>query len=112
MPYQKRIDVELLAAALAGYQHQYDLLGDRIADLRRQLGSRGASAAGRAAGAFSDETRRRMSAAQKKRWAGNNQNVAKRQPKRQMSAEGRARIAAAARKRWAAYRAARKRSKK
>ena len=52
--------------------------------------------------------RRRISLAQKARWAKQNGQAPK--PKRTMSAAGRKRIAAASRARWAAFRAAKKKA--
>jgi len=107
MAYTKRSDAELLQAALAGYQHQYEVLGQRIAEITRQLGGRTARldvAGDRPKRVMSEETRRRMAAAQQRRWAGvKGSGGAKK--KRNMSAEGRERIAEATRKRWAEYRA-------
>lgn len=112
MAYQKQIDVDLLRAALAGYQHQYNLLGERMAEVRQQLEGRGANTAGTQTSrrGFSAEARARMSAAQKRRWAKRGSGPAKR--KRNMSPEGKARIAEATRKRWEAYRAAQAKASK
>lgn len=104
MAYRTRPDAELLEAALAGYQHQYAVLGDRIAEITRELGGKpGRSELGAAMApakrVVSEDTRRRMAEAQQKRWA------KKSGRKRNMSAEGRERIAEATRKRWEAYRA-------
>ncbi|HEY2842576.1 MAG TPA: hypothetical protein VGJ09_02960 [Bryobacteraceae bacterium] len=110
MAYTKPANAELLAAALAGYQYQYEVLGERMAEVRQLLGGRGVAPA--AAGGespkrmVSETTRHRMAQAQQRRWAG-----LKKKPygppakKRKMSAEGKARIAEATRKRWAEYRA-------
>ncbi len=112
MAYTKPANAELLAAALAGYQHQYEVLGERIAEVRRLLGGRGVVLATGTATAIgkrqrSPETRERMAAAQRLRWAGAKKSAAGRKTgkKRNMSAEGKARIAEATRKRWEAYRA-------
>ncbi len=112
MAYTKRSDAELLQAALAGYQHQYDVLGQRIAEISRQLGGRPArldmAGGDKPKRVMSPETRRRMAAAQQRRWAGvkgTGPSGAGKKKKRNMSAEGRERIAEATRKRWAEYRA-------
>jgi len=100
MAYTKPPDRELLEAALAGYQHQYEVLGKRIAEVRRLLGGRGVApiTGGESPKRIASEaTRRRMTRSQKPGVA--------RAKKRKMSAEGRKRIAGAARKRWAEYRA-------
>jgi hypothetical protein len=111
MAYTKRPDVELLQAALVGYQHQDTILEQRIAEITLELGGRGghpdAAAGAKPKRVFSAETRRRMAEAQQKRRAGAKRpgRTAKKK-KRHMSAEGRERIAEATRKRWEAYRAA------
>ena len=68
---------ELLEMALAGYARQREIIEQKMAEIRSELGG-----AVRVA------------------------KVGKPAGKRQMSAEGRARIAAATRARWAAYRKA------
>jgi len=112
MAYQKRIDVELLQAALAGYQHQYQALSERMDGIRQQLEGRGRGASdhGTTTQTRSAETREGMAAAQRRRWAKQGSGTAKR--KRNMSAEGKARIAEATRKRWEAYRAAKAKASK
>ncbi len=116
MAYTKRSDADLLQAALFGYQHQHALLGERIAEITRELGGRAepadAAGGGQPKGVRSTETRSRMAAAQRKRWAerkATTETPAKKagtKAKRKMSAEGRERIAEATRKRWEAFRAA------
>jgi hypothetical protein len=109
MPYLKLSDRELLQAALVGYQHQHKVLGERIAEITRELGG-GPAPQDVAGGAspkrvMSAETRLRMAESQRRRWAGVKKTetpVAKK--KRRMSAEGRERIAEATRKRWQVYR--------
>ena len=118
MSYTKRPDAELLQAALAGYQHQHVILGERIAEITRELGGRGrhldAAGGAKPKRTMSAAARRRIGAAQRKRWAavkgatGTPAKKAARKAKRHMSAEGRERIAEATRKRWEAYRAAKK----
>ena|SRR5579863_1039126 len=114
MAYTKSPDAELLQAALAGYQHQYAVLGERINEITRELGSRpgrhAAAGSAQPRRVMSASTRRRMAAAQQRRWAAVKAGTAapaKRTgaKKRKMSAAGRERIAEATRKRWAAYRA-------
>jgi hypothetical protein len=115
MAYTKRLDTDLLRAALVGYQHQHSLLGERIAEITRELGGKTAQTAdtgtGRPKRVMSAATRRRMAASQQKRWA-EKKGTAAGSPvkqagtkKRKMSAEGRERIAEATRKRWEEYRA-------
>jgi hypothetical protein len=67
-------DHALLEAALIGYQHQAAQLADKIAEIRRQLGAKSPSAAPKAATpvkrrSMSAAARKRIAAAQKKRWA-------------------------------------------
>jgi hypothetical protein len=99
----------LLQAALAGYQVQLDQIKAKMDELRRQLDGpaprseatvtppkqHGMSAAGR----------RRIAAAQRRRWAERRASEGSPAKARKMSAAGRKRIAEAARKRWAAFRA-------
>ncbi len=114
MAYTKPANAELLAAALAGYQHQYEVLGERMAEIRRELGSRGGSpgvtattSQPRRRRGMSAETRARMAEAQRRRWAGAKKSAGGRKTgkKRNMSAEGKSRIGKATRKRWEEYRA-------
>lgn len=112
MARPRKLSKDILQAALIGFQHMRDQLEQRIADLRTQVGAQIASKiapAGRAKKAapkkrgMSAAARRRISLAQKKRWAA--QKAAAVKPrKRTISAAGKARIAAAARRRWAAFR--------
>jgi hypothetical protein len=74
-------DHALLQAALIGYQHQAEQLAGKIADIRRQLGGKSPAAASKAAAAtdtapapgkkrsMSAAARKRIAAAQRKRWA-------------------------------------------
>jgi len=68
-------DHALLEAALIGYQHQAEQLAEKIADIRRQLGTKSPASAPKAAAApgkkrrMSSAARKRIAAAQKKRWA-------------------------------------------
>ena len=63
MAYTKHADRELLQAALVGYQHQHDVLGERMAEIRRQLGG----GAGESDGADVAQHRRTMSASARRR---------------------------------------------
>lgn len=115
MAYGKRIDPDILHAALAGYQHQRDEIAQKIADITRQLGGKvtPSKAEGGTVRRMSEAGRQRIAAAQKKRWAAQKKAaggtakkvVAKKSRKRKMSTEGRQRIAEATRKRWEAFRA-------
>jgi len=86
-------NLDLLQAALAGYESQRREIEERIADIRRQLGNGRASSTlpskrGRTR-TMSPEGRARIVAAQKKRWA-----AAKKvnKPKRTLSPEQRAKL--------------------
>ena len=112
-------DPGLLAAALVGYEQRLAEISGKIAEIQRQLGRRAAhDVLPVAEGApvrsrnMSPAARRRIAAAQRKRWAayrkGQAPAAAKKSapaPKRRMSVAGRKRIAEAQRKRWAAVRA-------
>ena len=114
-------DAGLLAAALLGFEKQRSEIEGKIAELRRQLGRRGAdnssawsettSAPAGKKRRLSAAARQRIAEAQRKRWAavrGASQPVARKAgaaPTRKMSAAAKKRIADAARKRWAAFRA-------
>jgi len=115
MPRPHKEDPEILRAALLGYQHSLEVIDQRIADLRGQVGGQpaaraaGVGASGGTKRVLSPAARRRIGLAQKKRWAAYKKEHAKpaaKAPKRQISAEGRARIIAATKKRWAAFRKA------
>jgi hypothetical protein len=106
-------DVEILHAALIGYQRELARIDSKMAEIRRWLGDLTPAApnatTASAKRVLSEEARRRIAAAQKKRWAAFRN--AKEPPvrpvakKRTMSAAGKKRIAEANRKRWAAFRA-------
>ena len=115
-------DADFLAAALRGFEQQRSEIEGKIADLRRQVGRRGATdssgmwSGGASAPAGKKRTlsaaaRERIAEAQRKRWAaarqGSKPSSAKKPAaaQRRMSAAARKRIADAARKRWAAFRA-------
>ena len=115
MPKGSRVDHEMLSMALVGYTTQKAKIEAAIAEIRATLGSQateppndvaGASPAGTRR-AMSASARRRIAAAQKKRWADYHREHG--QPvkaKRKLSAAGRKAIADAARRRWEALRKA------
>jgi len=88
-------------------------LEERIAEIRRDLGGRARRSddarTTKPKRVLSAAARRRITAAQRKRWAKKTARTPVRkagaETKRKMSAEGRKRIAEATRKRWEAYRA-------
>ena len=115
-------DADFLQAALLGYEQQRTEIETRIAELRRQLGRRGAADgatelpdAGAAQPgqrrALSAVARKRIADGQRKRWAAFRKESAPAQTKavpaakRKISAAAKKRIGDAARKRWAAFRA-------
>lgn len=104
-------DLSLLQAALIGYQHQLDQIEAKMAEIRGTLAgnSFGEAIAGLASQpakrGMSEAGRRRIAAAQRKRWAAVNAGKQPAPKKRRISAAGRKRIADATRKRWAEYRA-------
>jgi hypothetical protein len=70
----KTTDHALLEAALFGYQHQREQIDAKIAELRHELGAKSPAAAKAPAPAghkrqMSTAARKRIAAAQKKRWA-------------------------------------------
>jgi len=120
------VDRTLLEAALFGYESQKEELDAKINEIRRDL--RGAPAASSTASSTLKATvsgtdgrrrgldaaaRKRISEAQKKRWAAYKKEhgtttAAKKAPRkrRTLSAEAKKHISEATRKRWEAYRAA------
>jgi hypothetical protein len=62
-------DLTTLEMALIGYQAEREKIGDKIAQIRAQLGGNAAKGGGRAKRVVSAAARARISAAQKKRWA-------------------------------------------
>ena len=123
------LDAPTLRAALIGYEHQISELKAKAAEVQRQLSGRvtkgssppaSSDAAQGTRRKMSATARKRIAAAQKKRWAAF--HAAKQKPakpakpaqasakksggKRKMSAAGRKRIAEATKKRWADLRAA------
>jgi hypothetical protein len=119
MPTQK-LTAEILTAAIEGFQVQKRWIDDQIAVLRAMLpGGRpepsGAGAPEAPRGKrrkMSAAARKRISDAQRKRWAeskGTSQPAASPESpkrKRKLSAAGRRAIRAATKKRWAAFHAA------
>lgn len=111
------IDKDLLAMALIGYKAEIAKIEAAIAELKARMG--GQAASGPAPNPPGKRTlnasaRRRISTAQKKRWAAlKKPAAAPEKPKRKMSAAARKRIGDATRKRWADQRkAAGKKGKK
>jgi len=109
-----KIDSSILGAALIGYQHERDEIDAKIAEIRRQIGgqaTQGSASAGPVGTprkrVLSAAARKRIAAAQRKRWA--EFKKAKDAPapvkKRRLSAAGRKRIIEATKKRWAEVRA-------
>lgn len=114
-----RVDYELLSMALVGYLSQKSEIEAAIAEIRAKLGNGGTETPSAVAGALTvspsgnrrkmsaPAARRRIAAAQKKRWAQYHQEHGQAvKPKREMSAAGRKAIADAARRRWDALRKA------
>ena len=113
-------DAELLEAALIGLERRRSEIEEKMAELRQRLDDRAGRPARSAAAVNtaapmvpkkrtrSAAVRRRMGAAQRKRWAelkkARAENAAPIK-KRQLSAAGRKRIIAATKKRWAEYNA-------
>ncbi len=108
-----RTDYSLLEAALIGYQHQRELLAQKIAEIQEQLGNAPDvdSDEGPRKRGMNTAARKRIALAQKKRWAEYHKTKEAPAKKRVMSAEGRERIAEATRKRWAEFRAAKEGAK-
>ena len=105
MPRGRRTaDTSLLEAALIGFQQMRRNVEEKIADIRRQLGSGN----GTPSGASGQAGRRLLSAAARRRMAAVKAKSKASKPvtaKRTMSAAARKRIAAAQRKRWALVKA-------
>jgi hypothetical protein len=108
-------DHELLEAALVGYRHLRDQIEEKIAEIRSQIGTAPEveldvvppSAPQLKRRVISAAGRRRIAAAQRKRWAERKPSESAPAPakKRAISALGKKHIADATRKRWAEYRA-------
>jgi hypothetical protein len=109
---RRGVDASLLEAALIGFEQMKRNVEEKIADIRRQLGSRdgtrGTGPGQARRRTLSPAARRRMAAAQRKRWAAVKAKSKPPKPantKRTMSPAARKRIAAAQRKRWALVKA-------
>ena len=104
------IDKDLLAMALVGYKAEIARIEVAMADLKARMGGEPASVPAPdlpAKRTLSASARRRIAAAQKKRWAViKNAKATPEKPKRKMSAAARKRIGDATRKRWADLRKA------
>ena len=102
-------DRDLLAMALIGYEAEIGKINAAIAEIRARLGRQAAGQPAPRKWTMSAAGRRRIAAAQRKRWAVVKQGGKTAAPKkRKISAAARKRMADATRKRWAAYRKAKK----
>jgi hypothetical protein len=114
-----KLDNEILAAAIEGFEAQKKHIDTQIAEIRQKLGGGAEPAAtpqpGRKRRKMSAAGRKRIAEAQRKRWAASKKGSAApakaakpeaQKPKRKLSAAGRKRIIEATKKRWAAVRAA------
>jgi hypothetical protein len=114
-----KLDNEILAAAIEGFEAQKRHIDTQIAEIRQKLGGGSAEPAatpepGRKRRKMSAAGRKRIAEAQRKRWAASRKESAPakaakpeaQKPKRRLSAAGRKRIIEATKKRWAAVRAA------
>jgi hypothetical protein len=106
---------DILAAALIGYKTELSKIDAKMAELRAQLrdspATNGTGRTARKSGGMSAAGRRRIAAAQRKRWAAlKNAKAETAKPKRKISAAGRAAIVKAVKARWAAVRAAAKKT--
>jgi hypothetical protein len=105
------LNQKVIAAAIEGFELQKVELDAQIATLRALLPSGQPLQAPTVAPArrrFTDATRKRMAAAQQKRWDAYNEAKAEAPPakkKRTLSAAGRRNIIAALKRRWAAQKA-------
>jgi hypothetical protein len=113
-----KLDNEILAAAIEGFEVQKRRIDSQITEIRQILNGGSAEPAattepGRKRRKVSAAGRKRMAEAQRKRWAAKKQSIAApkaarpeaQKPKRKMSAAGRKRISEATKKRWALVRA-------
>ena len=115
-----KLDNEILAAAIEGFEAQKKHIDTQIAEIRQKLGGGSAEPAatpepGRKRRKMSAAGRKRIAEAQRKRWAASRKGSAApakaakpeaQKPKRKLSAAGRKRIIEATKKRWALVRAA------
>ena len=113
MPTPK-LTKEILAAAISGFEAQKRRIDAQIAGIRAMLSGNVTEPAAvpgsseRPKRRMSAAARRKIAAAQRKRWANakaGSEPEAPAKPKRRLSAAGRAAIIAATKKRWAAKRA-------
>ncbi len=86
---RKTLNIEILNAALLGYQHQLDQIDAKISEIRATIGAAGTRKLPGMPPTSVGALKRRLGAA--------------RPSKRRMSVAGRRRIAAAQKKRWAEY---------
>ena len=111
MPRKPLLDATVLQAALQGLEQQRTEIEKKIATVRTLIGgpkpkASAAPVEARPKRTRSAATRRRMAAAQRKRWAALKAAKKESAPKkRRLSAEGRRNIIEATRKRWAEIRA-------
>jgi hypothetical protein len=116
MPTPKRTH-EIITAAILGFEEQKRRIDLQITDLHAMLSGDGAEPAAvpessrRPRRKMSAAARKKIGAAQRKRWAeakATSQPESPARPKRKLSAAGRAAIIAATKRRWAVKRAAAK----
>jgi hypothetical protein len=122
-----QFDIEILQAALVGLQNESSKIDAKIAEVRARIsGTEGSVTPDGNKPArkhtLSAAARRRIAAAQRKRWATFRKGSQTMEPlkkqkvatakKRNLSAAGKKRIAEATKKRWAAFRAAKARKAK
>ena len=98
MARPRKLSPEILEAALNGLQAQLERLDSQIADVRQLLGPDQPRHKRSAA------VRRKMAAAQRRRWAALKAAPEAPKPKRRLSAAGRKAIIEATKKRWAEFR--------
>jgi hypothetical protein len=110
-----KLNSEILAAAIAGFEEQKKRLNAQIAELRQMLNpsaTDGTAPATKRRRPMSAAARARIAAAQRKRWAESRNEPGAASPsaparkKRRLSAAGRRAIIEATKRRWAALRKA------
>jgi len=109
-----RLDTEIVAAAIAGFEEQKKRLDAQIAELRQMLNpsATDGNAPTPVRRQMSAAARSRIAAAQRQRWAearkqaGATSSTAPVRKKRKLSAAGRRAIIEATKRRWAAFRKA------
>ena len=108
-----KLNTEIVAAAIAGFEQQRKRLDTQIAELRDLLSPSATDSntlAPKKRGRMSAAARSRIAAAQRKRWAdarkqsGPASSTAPARKKRKLSASGRRAIIEATKRRWAALR--------